>query len=308
VSERPAIVLDCDPGLDDAVAILTAAKYGDLLGITTVRGNSSVDNTTRNALAVVELAGLDVPVHKGAASPLVVPCDDASHIHGETGLGASKVTARGAHASDDAAGWLIDLTRRRGDVHLVAVGPLTNVALAMRRDPGFASRLASLTIMGGGARRGNVTPAAEFNIWADPEAAAVVFTGGVTVRMVPLDLTLEVLMTPDHLQQLRASGSATAEFIADLVDYYAEQQRRHGSERVGAVHDPCAVLSRTHAHLFELTERHVDIELAGTHTRGMTVVDERNRPRSGPPNAEVAYRARADDVLSLIVDAAIDPS
>jgi inosine-uridine nucleoside N-ribohydrolase len=214
----------------------------------------------------------------------------------------------GSAHSEDATGWLIDLTRERDDINLIAVGPLTNVALAIRRDPDFAGRLASLTIMGGGAAKGNVTAAAEFNIWADPEAAAIVFDAGITVRMVPLDLTLQVLMTPTHVQQLRQAKTPTSMFIAALLDFYSEQQRKQGSERAGAVHDPVAVLSRTHPPLFDMRERRVDIELRGTHTRGMTVVDQRDAPSTSLANAEVAYSARADDVLALIIDAATDPS
>lgn len=305
---RPAIVLDCDPGLDDAVAILVAAKHTELLGITTVCGNSSVDNTTRNALHVLELAGIDVPVHRGAATPLVAPLQDARHIHGPGGLGPVEPTVQRDAAGDDAAGWLIDVTNERSDVHLVAVGPLTNVALAMRRDPGFAGRLAGLTIMGGGATKGNVTAAAEFNIWADPEAAAIVFGSGIHVRVVPLDLTLQVLMTDAHVAALRDAATPTSSFVAGLLEFYRQRQREQGKESTGAVHDPCAVLAVTHPELFDLHDVRIDIELAGTFTRGMTVVDRRARDPERPRNAAVALSADADRVLSLIVDAAITPS
>jgi inosine-uridine nucleoside N-ribohydrolase len=305
---RTPIVLDCDPGLDDVVAIMTAAKYADLIGITTVCGNSSLANTTRNALHVVDLLGIDVPVHSGAASPLVAPLHDARQIHGESGLGAEVPTVTRTADGDDAAGWLCDLTRQRSDVHLVAVGPLTNVALAMRRDPGFAGRLAGLTIMGGGVTKGNVTAVAEFNIWADPEAAAVVFDSEITVRVAPLDLTLQVLMTDAHVSQLRDAATATSIFVAELLEFYASRQRAQGKERAGAVHDPCAVLSVTHPGLFDLHEYRVDVELTGTHTRGMTVADRRDRLPDRPPNAQIALGARADEVLRLIVDAAIDPT
>ena len=304
---RTPIVLDCDPGLDDVVAILTAARYADLVGITTVCGNSSLANTTRNALHVVELVGLDLPVHSGAASPLVAPLHDARHIHGESGLGGHVPTVSRTVDGDDAAGWLCDLTRRRSDIHLVAVGPLTNVALAIRRDPGFAGRLAGLTIMGGGVNKGNVTAVAEFNIWADPEAAAVVFDSEITVRMAPLDLTLQVLMTEPHVAKLRDAATRTSSFVAELLEFYSARQRAQGKESAGAVHDPCAVLSVTHPELFDLHEHRVDIELTGTHTRGMTVADRRERLPDRPLNAQIALGARADEVLALIVDAAIDP-
>jgi inosine-uridine nucleoside N-ribohydrolase len=304
---RPAIVLDCDPGLDDAVAIMAAARYADLIGVTTVCGNSSLDNTTRNALAVLELAAVDADVHRGAAAPLVAPFHSAAHIHGESGLGSTVPSTTRSAASDDASGYLVDVTRERSDVELVAVGPLTNVALAIRRDPHFVHRLAGLTIMGGGAGMGNVTAAAEFNIWADPEAASIVFESGVTVRMVPLNLTTKVLMTSDRIAALRNAATPTASFIADLLDYYSDRQRASGSERGGAVHDPCAVLSVTHPELFDFVERRVDVELTGSYTRGMTVVDERQASPERLPNASVAYDANAPEVLSLIVDAAITP-
>jgi inosine-uridine nucleoside N-ribohydrolase len=305
---RPAIVLDCDPGHDDAVAILVASKYADLVGLTTVCGNSSLDNTTRNALAVLELAGIDVEVHRGAAAPLVAEFRDAAHIHGESGFGGVVPTTTREPASDDASGYLLDVTRARDDIELVAVGPLTNVALAIRRDPGFVGRLAGLTIMGGGAGMGNVTAAAEFNIWCDPEAAAVVFESGVNVRVVPLNLTTRVLIDAGHIAQIRSAATTTSSFIADLLDFYTARQREHGSDKGGAVHDACAVLAVTHPELFDLVERRVDIELAGVHTRGMTVVDERGSTPARPRNARVAYGARASEVLPLIVAAAIDPS
>jgi inosine-uridine nucleoside N-ribohydrolase len=305
---RPAIVLDCDPGLDDAVALMAAARYADLIGVTTVCGNSSLDNTTRNALAVLELAGVEVDVHRGAAAPLIAPFHSAAHIHGESGLGATALSTTRPVAGNDASGYLIDVTRDRADVELVAVGPLTNVALAIRRDPDFVGRLAGLTIMGGGAGVGNVTAAAEFNIWADPEAASIVFDCGVTIRMVPLNLTSKVLITGDHIAELRRAATPTASFIADLLDFYSARQRASGSESGGAVHDPCAVLSVTHPELFELKERRVDVELIGSHTRGMTVVDERHAAPTRPRNARVAYDAQASQVLSLIVDAAITPA
>jgi inosine-uridine nucleoside N-ribohydrolase len=305
----PAIVLDCDPGLDDAVAILAAAKYADLVGITTVCGNVGIDKTTHNALVVTEIGGIDVPVHRGAATPLVAPLHDARHIHGLSGLGGDAAPATNRTVeSHDAVGWLLELTRRRDDIHLVAVGPLTNVALAIRRDPAFVDRLAGLTIMGGGAHIGNVTAVAEFNVWADPEAAAIVFDAGVTVRMVPLDLTLQVLIDTEHVDKLRSAATATSTFIAGLLEFYRDRQRRQGMETAGAVHDPCAVLTVTHPHLFDLRARRVDVELAGTRTRGMTVVDERSREPDQPRNALVGYGAQADEVLGLILDAAIDPS
>ncbi|HEV8295819.1 MAG TPA: nucleoside hydrolase [Acidimicrobiales bacterium] len=305
---RPAIVLDCDPGIDDAFAILTAARNTELIAITTVNGNVSVDKTTRNALVVAQLAALDVPVHRGAAVPLVAPVHDAARVHGESGLvGANLPPLERSPEGTDAVGCLLGLTRQRDDIHLVAIGPLTNVAIAIRTDPDFARRLASLTIMGGGVGMGNVTASAEFNIWSDPEAAAIVFDAGIPIRTIPLNVTHQVLAGHQQADELRAAGTTTAHFAADLLDQYGAGTSQTGVEGKGAIHDPCAVLSLTHPDLFELVERRLDVELTGTHTRGMTVVDERRFPSERRSNALVGYQVDADAVLRLILDASIDP-
>ncbi|MEO8697781.1 MAG: nucleoside hydrolase, partial [Acidimicrobiales bacterium] len=167
---RAKIILDCDPGVDDTIAILTAARYGDLVGITTVNGNVSIDHTTRNALAVTQIANLDVPVHRGAERPLVAPVHGAARVHGLTGFGTvAHPELHRTQASDDAVGYLLDMSCGDDEIDLIAIGPLTNIALAIGRDPTFLSRWRSLTIMGGAAHGlGNVTAVAEFNIWADP--------------------------------------------------------------------------------------------------------------------------------------------
>ena len=302
---RPKIILDCDPGVDDSLAILTAARYGDLIGITTVNGNVSLEHTTRNALAVTQIAQLDVPIHRGADRPLVASVHGATRVHGATGFG--KVEHPELHrgeTSSDAAGYLLEMSRTHADLELIAVGPLTNIALAVRRDPGFLSRLHRLTIMGGAATGlGNVTAAAEFNIWADPEAAAIVFDAGATPTLIPLNLTFQV--TADHgtIEKLRAEpASPTATLAADLLTHTTGM----AVDGTAAMHDPCAVLAVTHPDLFGLRSRQVAIELNGTHTRGMTVVDER-RHGSAEPNALVGYDVDAAAALELIVDACRRP-
>jgi inosine-uridine nucleoside N-ribohydrolase len=305
---RPAIVLDCDPGLDDAIAILCAARYADLVAITTVAGNVSLDKTTRNALVVCHLAGIDVPVHAGAAEALVPHQHGAADVHGESGLGGEVDIETGREpASTDAPGALCALARARDDLHLVAVGPLTNVALAIRRDPSFAARLRSLTIMGGAATGGNVTAAAEFNIFIDPEAAAIVFDSGVPVRTVPLDCTHQVVARAHHAARLREAATPTATFVADLLDHYGRLGAAIDLAGLGALHDPCAVLSVVHPELFGFVPRKVDIELDGQRTRGMTVLDTRPRVRPHEQNAHMALSVDAGRVLRLILEAAIDP-
>jgi inosine-uridine nucleoside N-ribohydrolase len=301
---RPKIVLDCDPGVDDSIAILTAARYGDLLGITTVNGNVGIDHTTRNALVVAQIAELDVPVHRGAARPLVAPVHGAVRVHGAAGFGAIEPPdLHRGETSSDAVGYLLEMSRTHADLDLIAVGPLTNVALAVRRDPEFVTRLHSLTIMGGAARGlGNVTPSAEFNIWADPEAAAIVFDAGIMPTLVPLNLTHQVMADAVTIAELRRADTPTARLAADLLTH----TNGVAVEGNSALHDPCAVLAVTHRHLFALHQRHVAIELTGAHTRGMTVVDERLHG-SAAPNALIAFDVDRSAALSLIIDACREP-
>jgi inosine-uridine nucleoside N-ribohydrolase len=303
-NRRPQIILDCDPGVDDSLAILAAARYGDLLGITTVNGNVTIDHTTRNALVVAQFAQLDVPVHRGAARPLVAPLHGATRVHGVTGFGAVEPPAlQRGETSSDAVGYLLEMSRTHADLDLVAVGPLTNVALAIRRDPDFVTRLHSLTIMGGAAHGlGNVTATAEFNIWSDPEAAAIVFDAGITPILVPLNLTHQVMADATTIATLRDADTATARLTADLLSHTSGI----AVDGNAALHDPCAVLAVTHAELFGLRPRHVAIELTGSHTRGMTVVDER-RHTDSEPNSLVAYDVDAESALALIVDACCHP-
>ncbi len=304
---RPKIVLDCDPGLDDAIAILTAARYGELLGITTVNGNVGIDHTTHNALVTAQIAGLDVHVHRGAARPLTAPPMDAARIHGETGLGNAALPelTRGP-ASTDAVAFLSDMARSVDGLHLIAVGPLTNVALALRRDPDLPRLLAGLTIMGGGAHGGNVTPVAEFNVWADPEAAAMVFQEAAPLTMVGLDVTNRVLLGGSEAARMRRAGTSAAAFAADLLDYAFDRCREFGLD-AAPVHDATAVIAVTHPHLFRRSSHPVAVELHGEHTRGMTVTDVRPPAafdESGPPAHNVVWDADAQAVIDLIVEAA----
>ena len=307
-SERRKIVLDCDPGLDDAIAILTAAHHGDLIGITTVNGNVGIDHTTHNALVTAQIAGLDVPVHRGAARPLIAPTMDAARIHGETGLGdvALPPLARTV-ASADAVEYLCDTARSVDDLHLVAVGPLTNVALALRSDPDLRSHLSGLTIMGGGAHAGNVTPVAEFNVWADPEAAAIVFREAAPITMVGLDVTHKVLLGGDEAARMRAAGTPAAEFASGLLEYAYDRCREFGLE-AAPVHDATAVICVTHPHLFRQSSHPVAVELHGEHTRGMTVTDLRPPAAyadDAPPIHEVIWDANPNAVIDLIVEAVV---
>ena len=226
---KPKVILDCDPGLDDAIAILTAAHLCELVGVTTVNGNVGLDHTTHNALAVAQIAGLDVPVHRGAARPLIEPPVDAVRVHGATGLGDVELPSlTRTAASDDAVAFICDTARSVSGLRLVAVGPLTNAALALRRDPDLPRLLAGITVMGGSSDVGNVTPVAEFNAWADPEAAAIVFSEAAPVTMVGLNVTRQALFGMDEVQRIRAADTPTARFAADLLTQAYDRSRQRG--------------------------------------------------------------------------------
>jgi len=286
-------------------AIFTALRWCDTVAITSVAGNVGLEHTTTNALAVVELAGAEVPVHRGAAGPIVGETLDAAEVHGAKGLGGLDLPAPASDvASSDAVGALFDHTTA-GDVAVVAVGPLTNIALALQRDPTWASRIPRLVIMGGSKNAGNVTAAAEFNIWADPEAAEVVFTSGVNVTMVGLNLTRQVEMGAPEIAALRASGTTTAVSAAAALEFYAGYSLREYGVAKSAMHDPCAVLEVVRPDVFERELMHVVVETGGTHCRGMTLCD--GRKNAAPPNADVLTRAKAVEVVDLIMQATMNP-
>jgi inosine-uridine nucleoside N-ribohydrolase len=286
-----SVVVDCDPGHDDFFAILHAARHTNLLGITTVGGNSPLHNTTTNALIAAQLFNIDVPVHSGADRPLVAPAVFAADIHGASGLaGPVLPTVTRAVASSDAIGFLIDITRQHDGVWLVPTGPLTNIALALRSDPKMVDRIAGISLMGGGTTFGNRTATAEFNIYYDPEAAAAVFDSGAPIVMAGLNLTHQFLWGADDEAKVRSHGTVRATFLADLIHHFSNAYNTvyFGMERGGPLHDPCAVLALTHPELFTFSHRHVVVETRGEHTRGMTVVDHRQTTWVKPPNVKVA--------------------
>jgi inosine-uridine nucleoside N-ribohydrolase len=304
---RPKLLIDCDPGHDDALAIIVAARHAEVLGITTVAGNAPLPHVTRNALRVAALAGLGaVPVHAGAARPLVATPRHAAGIHGESGLdGPAPAGALRDVDGDDAAGFIVEVVRAHppGSIWLVPMGPLTNVALALRRAPDLVERLAGLSFMGGAAGPGNVTPAAEFNIWADPEAAAAVIGAGVRpARMAGLDVTRQCCVDDaflERLEHLAGEGHGAARFCADLLGFYLASQARATGRRLGPVHDVCAVLAVTHD-LMAFEAHPVAVELRGELTRGMTVVDRR-LPPDPATGGEVAVAHTIDAAAALDV-------
>ena len=276
------IILDCDPGIDDALAIAFAHGNPDitLLGLTTVAGNVGLSRTTENALAVCEFIGAaGTLVTAGCARPLVRPALDARHVHGESGLGGAQLPPpAGRPGSGHAIDYIIDTVRAApGEITLVATGPLTNIALAALREPRLPELVRDFVIMGGSSGRGNTTPAAEYNIWADPEAAAAVFEAGWTVTMLGLDVTLRTGAGPDVLSRMSTLGPLGDELLLPAIDQYRSVADPGGPP----VHDVCAVTYVAEPGLFGLVPARVEVETSGRLTSGMTVTDF----AAGAPNA-----------------------
>jgi inosine-uridine nucleoside N-ribohydrolase len=303
-STRPSILLDCDPGHDDAVAIIVAARHTNLLGITTVAGNAPLERTTRNALIMRELLDIDVPVHSGASRPLVAEPKHAEYVHGASGMdGAELPEPRRALDGTDAVDFIIETCRTNEGTWLVPVGPLTNIALALRVAPDLGRRIAGISLMGGGTV-GNRTPAAEFNIWADPEAAAAVFDYGGPLVMSGLDLTFQFQATASRIAAVRELPGRLASILADLFVFFSgTYTSRHAHIDGAPVHDPCAVMALTHPSLFTTMRTRVDVETRGEHTRGMTVVDSRHLREPVAPNCTVQTHIDADAGFAVINEA-----
>jgi inosine-uridine nucleoside N-ribohydrolase len=300
-----SVIVDCDPGHDDAIALVLAARHTDLVGVTTVAGNAPVSQTTRNALIVLDLLGRDVPLHRGAARPLLAAPTHAAYVHGPSGLdGADLPEPSRRETGDDAAAFIVDRARGREGLWVVATGPLTNVALALRRAPDLRDRIGGISLMGGSATVGNRSAVAEFNIWADPEAAAIVFDYGGPLVMAGLHLTHGLQATPDRIAAIRAADNRLGPTLADLLGYFSTSyvSRHHGF--VGApVHDACAVLALTHPEIFTRRGAHVVVETVGEHTRGMTVVDQRALKELPAPNVDVLMSLDDEAAFRVIIDA-----
>ncbi len=274
------IIIDTDPGQDDAVAILLAlaSPEFEVLGITTVAGNVPLPLTSRNACLVRELAGRpDVPVFAGCDAPLARPLVTAEHVHGKTGLdGPEWWEPETAPEAQHAVDFLIETVRAHepGEITFCTLGPLTNIATALQRAPDIAPRIRQLVMMGGAYFEvGNITPAAEFNIFVDPEAAAVVLAAGIPLTMLPLDVTHKALVTRARNDAFRALGNRTGRHVAEMTDFFERfDKEKYGSD--GApLHDPTVIAWLLAPELFSGREINVEIELAGTWTTGMTVAD-----------------------------------
>jgi inosine-uridine nucleoside N-ribohydrolase len=295
------ILLDCDPGHDDAIALLLALASPELelLGVTTVAGNQTLEKTTANAIRVLDFLGRDdIPVAAGAPAPLVRDAYVAAYVHGETGLDGPDLPPPQRerlqqHAVDFLAG---TIRGRNGAVTLVPTAPLTNIALLLALHPD--ARPERIVLMGGAIAEGNVTPAAEFNIWADPEAAARVFASGIDITMVGLDVTHKALFTPAHQERLEGR---VGKMVNALLGFYGEFHRRQYGWDGSPIQDAVAVAHVAQPDLLETVERGVIVDTGPELSRGRTYVDLWRRA-GWEPNAHVAVDIRAEGFLDLLIE------
>jgi inosine-uridine nucleoside N-ribohydrolase len=296
------VLIDCDPGHDDAIALLLALASPELevLGITTVAGNQTLDKTTVNALKILEFAGrTEIPVAAGAPRPLVREPYVAAYVHGETGMDGPELPDPQTKPVDQHA---VDFLAERIEpgVVLIPTGPLTNVGLLLARYPEVADRIARIVLMGGAIAEGNVTPAAEFNIWADPEAAARVFTSGIDVTMVGLDVTHKALIRPADTQQLATTGR-TGKLVADLFGFYQQFHSEQYGWDGSPVHDAVAVAHVIRDDLVTVADRGVIVDTGGELSRGRTYVDLWGRA-NWDPNAHVSVDIDAQGFIDFLVE------
>ncbi|MFD4942595.1 nucleoside hydrolase [Streptomyces sp. NPDC058239] len=302
------IILDCDPGHDDAIAMLLA--YGnpdvDLVAVTTVVGNQTLEKVTRNALSVARIAGITgIPFAAGCPRPLVRTIETAPEIHGESGLDGPALPEPTLeldrrHAVD----LIIDtvMSHEPGEITIVPTAGLTNIALAVRKEPRIASRVREVVLMGGGYHEGNWSAVAEFNIIIDPEAAHIVFNESWPVTMVGLDLTHQALATPEVRKKIAAVGTKPAAFVGELLDFFGATYLESQGFEHPPVHDPCAVAYVIDPTVMTVRKAPVDIELTGGLTLGMTVTDFR-APAPPDCHTQVAVQLDHERFWNLVVDA-----
>lgn len=301
------VILDCDPGHDDALALLLAA--GDprvrLLGVTTVAGNQTLAKTTRNALRMLAVAGVTgVPVAAGCDRPLVGELRVADDIHGVSGLDGPDLDGPVAETAGVHAVELMRrlITESAEPVTVIATGPLTNVALLLRAHPEVAPRIRRIAVMGGSTERGNTTPYGEFNIVTDPEAADIVLRCGLPLTVVGLNVTHQALATSEIIGGFRALGTRVGDVCAELMRFYAGAYHRVFGFAHPPVHDPLAVAWVIEASIVRTVAAPVVVELAGAYTRGATVVDLHGSTAL-PVNADVAVGLDVDAFWRLLMDA-----
>ena len=295
------IIVDCDPGVDDAIALLLAFGTNlPILGITTVAGNVPLALTSHNARIVCTLANrTDIPVHAGCPQPMLQPLTTADDVHGATGLQGAPLPEptfplQDLHSVDYLTQTLLAANE---PLTIAALGPLTNIAIALIQRPELAERIEQLVIMGGSAGYGNITPSAEFNMYVDPHAAQVVLSAGIPTVLITLDTTHQVLTTPKRLERIRAIGNSVSETAAGLLEFYGKRDIEMYGFAGGPLHDPCVMAYLLEPELFTPRRAKVAVETSGEYTIGRTVVDWHNSEAS---HIQVVDAVNVDGVYRLL--------
>lgn len=302
--DKRKIILDCDPGHDDAVAIMMAAKHPkiNLLGITIVAGNQTIEKTTRNALNVCQYLNINVPVYEGCSHPMIRTRQViAEDIHGETGLdGPTFGSLRKKSEDKHAVNYIIDtLMESEGDITLVPTGPLTNIAMAMRMEPRIVDKIQEIVLMGGAYQLGNVTPAAEFNILADAEAAYVVFTSGRPIVMMGLDLTRQALCYPSIVDRMKNIDTKAAHLFTDLMRFFGQQQKEVFGWEGGPLHDPTCIAYLIDPSCIEVKPMYTEVEIRSEKCYGRTLCDYFNTTKK-EPNVLVAVKLHKEKFWDIV--------
>lgn len=301
--DKRKIILDCDPGHDDAVAIMLAGKNEklDVLGITVVAGNQTLDNTTRNALNVVQCLGLDIPVYAGCGQPMVREKRNAGDIHGKSGLDGPVFepltrTLEKEHAVEFMIRTLMDSD---GDITMVTTGPMTNLAMAMRMEPGIIEKIHEIVLMGGAFANGNTTPSAEFNIFADAEAAHVCFNSGRPITMVGLDVTRKALCYPGIVERMSRAENVASKLFADLMAHFCKAEKEVYGWEGGPLHDPVTIAYLIDPTVIQTKFVNVQIEIRSEQSYGRTNCDMFQYMRL-KPTAHVAYEIDVEKFWNII--------
>jgi pyrimidine-specific ribonucleoside hydrolase len=305
IVKKIPVIIDCDPGHDDAIALILAFAHEslDVKAVTVVAGNQTLDKTLLNAKKILSFIGKHPPVAAGAAAPMFRKLETAPSVHGESGLDGPVIPEPDFREEPVPAVELLRKTIMENPepVTLIPIGPLTNIGILFSAYPEVKKNIRQISLMGGGIEMGNWTSAAEFNIYVDPEAADIVFTSGIPLVMAPLDVTHRAMITKEELERLRNFGGKVPVLVAEILDFFFEFHISQGF--AGApLHDPCAVAWLIKPELFTVKPYHVDIETTGKHTAGMTLADR--RPWTGAkPNATVLLDLDREGFIQLIIDA-----
>lgn len=303
--QKEKIILDCDPGHDDAVAIMLAAINPkiELLGITVVAGNQKLEKTVNNALKVCNHLNLDVPVYSGMSRPMIREQLIADDIHGETGLDGPKFEELKIKAEDKhAVNFIIDTLMNSDEkVTLVPTGPLTNIGMAIRFEPRIIEKINRIVLMGGSYQLGNMTPAAEFNIFADPDAAHIVFSSGVKIVMMGLDLTRQASATKEVVEKIKSLNNKASKLFVDLMEFFAASQKNVYGWSAPPVHDPTTIAYIIDPECIEVKPMFCEIELWSERSYGRTLCDYFGILKK-EPNVDVAVKLDFDKFWNLVYE------